>query len=327
MARDRKIGSRTDIDARYRSLLQKAVRRGNADLVYTTSAMIESLGSKEKDWFTPHAAIITFEECWPLGAELAFNKRFHSKVATLIKVAGSTKARDASGLGKLAYALWKGDQSVLSDPAGDQHIRILTNAIERPKDFWQWVDSQVSGNQQQNLIRNAIKYRNKGSPENRAVLQAAAYLCVTANIPEIKPIDPDAQKFPFWIAFDRHTPEGRLVLQDIARDLHMPVEQLEWTWFYFEGSQTNGDISSTWWERWCQWQFQKIGLPKEEAHLLWEPTRPQIIQALADDSRRMQNHLYKWKISNLERVESIKKQVEIFTAHIDEVKGGQQDLF
>jgi hypothetical protein len=323
MARDRKIGSRTDIDVRYRSLLQKAVRRGNADLVYTTSAMIESPGPKERDWFTPHAAIITFEECWPLGAELAFNKRFHSKVAALIKVAGSTKARDASGLGKLAYALWEGDQSVLCDPAGDQHIRILTNAIERPKDFWQWVDSQVSGNQQQNLIRNAIKYRNKGSPENRAVLQAAAYLCVTADIPEIK----DAQKFPFWIAFDRHTPEGRLVLQDVARDLHMPVEHLEWTWYYFEGSQTNADISSTWWERWCQWQFQKIGLPKEEAHLLWEPTRPQIIQALADDSRRMQNHLYKWKISNLERVESIKKQVEIFTEHIDEVKGGQQDLF
>jgi len=116
MARDRKIGSRTDIDVRYRSLLQKAVRRGNADLVYTTSAMIESLGPREKGWFTPHAAIITFEECWPLGAELAFNKRFHSKVATLIKVAGSTKARDAGGLGKLAHDLWEGDQSVLSTP-------------------------------------------------------------------------------------------------------------------------------------------------------------------------------------------------------------------
>ena len=77
----------------------------------------------------------------------------------------------------------------------------------------------------------------------------------------------------------------------------------------------------------CQWYFQKINLPEEEAHLLWEPTRPQIIQALADDSRRLQNDLYKWKISNLERVESIKKQVEIFMEHIDEVKRGQQDLF
>jgi hypothetical protein len=327
MAHDKKIGRRTDFDVRYRSLLQKAVRRGNADLVYTTGALIESLGHKEKSWFTAHAAIVTFEECWPLGAQLAFNKRFHSKVAALIKVAGSTKARDASGLGFLAYALWEGDQSVLNDSADDKHVKILANAIERPKDFWKWVDSQINSDHQKNLIRNAIKYRNTGSPKDRAVLQAAAYLSVTVGLPEIKPVVPDTQKFPYWIAFDRHTPEGLLALRDIARDLHMSVKQLEWTCFYFEGAQANADLPSSWWERQCRWHFQKIGLAMEEAHLLWEPTRPQIIQALADDSRRLQNDLYKWKISNIERVESLKKQVEIFTEHIDEVKGGQQDLF
>ena len=94
MARDRKIRGRTDIDPQYRSLLQKAARRGFTDLVYTASARIESLGQKQKNWYTAHAAIITFEECWPLGAQLVFNKRFHSKVAALVKVAGSTKARD-----------------------------------------------------------------------------------------------------------------------------------------------------------------------------------------------------------------------------------------
>ena len=327
MARNRKIVSRTDLDVRYRSLLQKAVRRGNTELVYTLSAMIDSLGPREKAWFTPHAAIITFEECWPLGAQLAFNKRFHSKVAALIKVAGSIKIRDAAALGKLAYALWEGDYSILNDSVDDQHIRILATAIERPKDFWKWVDSQANSDLQRNLIRNAIKYRNKGFPKSLAVLQAAAYLCVTVDMPEIKPVQPDAEKFPFWITYDRHTPEGRLVVQDIARDLHIPVKQLEWTWFYFEGSQSNHDRPSNWWERWCQWYFRKINLPEEEAHLLWEPTRPQIIQALADDSRRLQNDLYKWKISNLERVESLKKQVAIFTEHIGEVKGGQQDLF
>ena len=327
MARDRKIKGRTDIDARYRSLLQKAARRGNVDLVYTTSAWIESLGQKEKNWYTAHAAIITFEECWPLGAQLAFNKRFHSKVAALVRVAGSAKARDASGLGYLAYALWEGDHSVLDDSADDKHIIILANALERPKDFWKWVDSQISNAHQQNLIRNTIKYRNKGALKDRAVLQAAAYLSVTVGLPEIEPAAPGAQKFPYWIAFDRHTPEGLLVLRDIARDLHMPEKQLEWTSFYFEGARCNAEIPSTWWERQCQWQFRKIGIPMKEAHLLWEPTKPQIIQALTDDSRRLQNDLYKWKISNLERVESIKKQVEIFTEHIDEVKGGQEDLF
>ena len=327
MARDRKIKDRIDSDARYRSLLQKAARRGNADLVYTTSAWIESLGQKAKNWYTAHAAIITFEECWPLGAQLAFNKRFHSKVAALVKVADSTKARDASGLGYLAHALWEGDRSVLNDSADDKHIIILANALERPKDFWKWIDSQIINAQQQNLIKNTIKYRNKGALKVRAILQAAAYLSVTVDLPEIEPAASGDQKFPYWIAFDRHTPEGQLVMRDIARDLHIPLKQLEWTGFYFEGARCNAEISSTWWQRQCRWQFQKIGIPKKEAHLLWEPTKPQIIEALRDDSRRLQNDLYKWKIANLERVESIKKQVEIFTEHIDEIKGGQQDLF
>ena len=327
MAPDRKSKGRTDIDVRYRSLLQKAARRGNTDLVYTTSAWIESLGQKEKNRYTSHAAIITFEECWPLGAQLAFNKRFHSKVAALVKVAGSTKARDASALGRLAYALWKGDRSVLNDSADDKHIIILANALERPKDFWKWVDSQISNAQQQNLIKNTIKYRNKGALKDRAVLQAAAYLSVTVGLPEIKPTGPIAQKFPYWIAFDRHTPEGLAVVRDIARDLHMPVKQLEWACFFFEASRCNAEIPSTWWERQCDWQFQKIGIPMQEAHLLWEPTKPQIIQALTDDSRRLQNELYKWKISNLERVDSLKKQVEIFCEHIDNLKGDQQNLF
>ncbi len=327
MARDRKIKGRTDINARYRSLLQKAARRGNADLVYTTSAWIESLGQKEKNWYTAHAAIITFAECWPLGAQLAFNNRFHSKVAALVKLAGSTKARDASGLGHLAYTLWEGDRSVLDDSADDKHIKILANALERPKDFWKWVDSQISNAQQQNLVKNTIRYRNKGALKDHAILQAAAYLCVTAGLPELNQAPPDPKKFPYWIAFDQHTPQGRLVLRDIARDLHIPIEQLEWTSFYFEGARCNAEIPSYWWERQCRWQFQKTGIPMQETHLLWEPTKPQIIQALTDDARRLQNDLYKWKISNLERVESIKKQVEIFTEHIDSLKGGQQDLF
>jgi hypothetical protein len=327
MARGIKIRDRTDIDSRYLSLLQKAARRGNVDLVYTTSAWIESLGQKEKNRYTAHAAIITFEECWPLGAQLAFNKRFHSKVAALVRVAGSPKARDACGLGYLAHALWEGDRSVLDGSADDKHIIILANALERPKDFWKWVDSQIRDPHQQNLIRNTIKYRNKGALKNRAVLQAAAYLCVTVSVPDIKPAAPVTRKFPYWVVFDRHTPEGLLVQRDIARDLHIPPQQLEWTSFYFEGSRCNDEIPSVWWEKQSRWQFQKIGMPMKEAHLLWDPIKPQIIQALTDDARRLQNDLYKWKISNLERVESLKKQVAIFAEHIDDLKGGQQNLF
>ena len=64
-ASDAKRGA--DIDARFRSLLQKSVRRGNIELVFIVSALIQSLTFREKNWFRNRAAVITFEECWPLG--------------------------------------------------------------------------------------------------------------------------------------------------------------------------------------------------------------------------------------------------------------------
>ncbi len=327
MARSSKIKKKPDIDARYRSLLQKAVRRGNVDLVFTVSTLIESLGSSEKRWFTSHTAIITFEECWPLGAQLVFNKQFHSKVAALVNVARATKARDAAGLGYLAQALSEGDRSVLGGSADDKHIKILATAIERPKDFWIWVDSQKNTERQKFLIKNAIKYRNAGSPQDRAVLQAAAYLAVTDNFPEIKMLEESDQKFPYWIVFDGHTPEGHHVMRDISRDLHMPLPQLEWTRFYFEGAKTNAETRSKWWERHCRWYFQKIGLPVTEAHLLWNPAKVQVVRDLKEEGRHLHNDLYKWKLSHLERIDTLKKQVALFSEHIDELQRDQLDLF
>lgn len=327
MARDAKIKKTSDIDVRYRSLLQKAVRRGNVDLVLTAGAMIESLGPAQKRWFASQAAIITFEECWPLGAELVFNKRFHSKAAALIKVTRAMKSRDAIGLGHLAHTLWEGDQTVISGAADDKHIKILANAIERPKDFWKWVTSQKTTDRQHALIKNAIKYRNAGSPLQRTVLQAAAYLVVLNEFPEISLLELSDQKFPYWIVFDRHTPEGRRVLRDISRDLHIPLPQLQWSIFYFEGAKANAETRSKWWERYCQWYFQKIGLPVEEAHLLWDPAKPQVMEDLKEESRQLQNELYKWKITHLERIDALKKQVALFNAHLDKVRRDQRDLF
>jgi len=262
-----------------------------------------------------------------MGAELVFNKKFHSKVAALIKVARSFKARDATGLGYLAYALSEGEKSVLNETVDDKPIKILAKANRHPDDFWKWIDRQPQTDVQRSLIQNAIKYRNTGSARDRSVLQAAACLAVTDMLPGIFQPAPINEIFPYWIAFDNHTREGRRVLSDVARDLHISLPQLEWAGFYFEGSQTNADIPSKWWERYCRWHFKKIGLPAEEAHLLWEPAKPQIMEALAEERRNLRNELYKWKLANLEQIESLKKQVDIFIAHISEVPRDQLDLF
>jgi hypothetical protein len=319
--------SRSKTEKRYRSLLQKAVRRGNVDLVFTTSAFLESLGSTDKNWYLNQTAVITFEECWPLGTELIFNKKFHSKVAALIRVTRAAKARDATGLAYLAYALSQGDTSVLDDTAGDKAIKIMANAIRRPDDFWQWVTWQKTAAAEKYLIDNAVRFKKAGLSHDHAVIQAAAYLAVTGQIPRFEAGQPSDPKFPYWVVFDNHTPEGRRALRDIARDLHISLPQLEWSYFYFEGALANGEISSKWWERHCRWHFNKIELPANEAHLLWDPARVQLQETLKAEGRQLKNELYRWKLANREGIESLTRQVQLYLDHMDEIQRDQGGLF
>jgi hypothetical protein len=316
-----------DIDARFRSLLQKAVRRGNVELVFTASALIESLTSREKNWFRNRTAIITFEECWPLGSELVFNKKFHSKVAALIKVAGAQKAKGATGLGYLSYLLSEGDLSVFDGSPSDRHLRIVANAIRRPDDFWQWLADHGPGDKRKLLVENALRFRNAGRPWDRAVIQAAAYLAATGHLPTVEPAKTADAAFPYWVVLDRHTPQGKRALNDLARDLHIPPAQLEWTFYYFEGSCTAGAAASEWWERYCAWKFRKLNLPPSEAHLLWEPAKPQLKQALAEDSRRLHGEIYAWKLANRERIDTLKKQVALFIERYENGHLDQLELF
>ena len=319
--------SRSKIERRYRSLLQKAVRRGNVELVFTTSSLLESLGSKEKNWYRSQTAIITFEECWPLGTELIFNKKFHSKVAALIQVTRVAKARDSTGLGYLAFALSQGDKTVFTETDDDKAIKIVASAIQRPDDFWQWISWQKTSGPEKTLLDHAAQFKNAGLPHDKAVIQAAAYLTATGPLPAITEGQAADPKFPYWIVFDNNTVEGRRVLRDIARDLHIPLTQLEWTYFYFEGALTNGVIDSKWWERYCQWQFQKIDLAASEAHLLWDPAKVQMIEALELESRQLKSELYRWKLANPEPIAALKKQVQLYIDHLDEIQRDQRQLF
>ena len=319
----------TNIDPRFRSLLQKAVRRGNVELIYTISAWFQGLNFREKNWFRNRTAIIIFEECWPLGQDLIFNRQFHSKVAVLIKAARSIKYRDAAGLGYLAYQLYYGDTSVLSNTPDDRHIKIVSNAISRPDDFWNWVEKMLPETDGGPLCTNAFRFKSVGRPIDRAVICAAAYLSLTASprVAEAAISVGSNEPFPFWVALDMHTPQGKRVLKDVARDLHMDLKQLEWSLFYFEGSVTNDEAISYWWDRHCHWHFKKLGLPHEEAHLLWEPAKPQVMDALRQDSHHFQREIYTWKLDNRERIEALKKAVELFISNFESGQIDQLGLF
>jgi hypothetical protein len=237
------------------------------------------------------------------------------------------KARDATGLGFMAHALSRGDHSVFENSPQDRHIRIVANAIHRPGDFWKWLEEPVTAAAARRLIENARRFRNAGRPRDRAVVQAAAYLAASGTLPEIRPAAQTSSAFPYWIALDAHTPQGRRVLNDVARDLHISLKQLEWAFFYFEGALTNGAVPSYWWDRSCRWHFRKFGLAADEAHLLWEPAKPQVLEALAEDSRQLHRELYEWKMAHRDRIDTLKKKVALFSTHRDARGVDQRKLF
>jgi len=321
------VRSETDTHARFRSLLQKAVRRGNANLVVTTCALLESLGAREKTWIRGRAAIITFEESWPLGVGLLFNKRFHSKVAALVRVARFQKSKDASGLGLLAYALFEGDPSVLDGSTQDKDLKIVANAIRRPDAFWKWVLQQGETKEQMTLIRHAHQFRKVGLPKDNAIIQAAAYLGSEGSLPQVNMAAVEVKTFPYWVALDYHTTEGKRTLKDISRDLHIELPQLEWIAFYSEGNKTNDMCASPWWDRYCTWRFKKIGIPVEEAHLLWVPVRPQVISALEEESHQLHKDIYRWKMDHMDRIRHLRQQVDLILEHFDEVRKDQLEIF
>ena len=90
---------------------------------------------------------------------------------------------------------------------------------------------------------------------------------------------------------------------------------------------TNGEIPSAWWQKLCCWHFKKIGVPVEEAHLIWEPVKPQLMEALAEESRQLQGSLYRWKLAHLDRIDTLKKQVRLFIEKFDELQPDQLELF
>jgi len=98
-------------------------------------------------------------------------------------------------------------------------------------------------------------------------------------------------------------------------------------YFYFEGSATNGSLTSKWWEKYCGWRFRKAGLPREEAKLLWGPVKSQIIEALSEESHELHGEIYEWKMANLKEITALKQQVELYLEHVKDVRKDQIKIF
>ncbi len=91
-------------------------------------------------------------------------------MAVLIAVTRSVKNQDAAGLGVMAYALANGDRSVLTGTAQDRDVKLMASGIQRPDDFWGWLEDQ----NRSEIATARAPFRKIGNTLDRAVIKSAA---------------------------------------------------------------------------------------------------------------------------------------------------------
>jgi len=268
-------------DARVRSLLQKAVRRGFPDVAEAAARYVYDKG--DKSWLRSRAIVVTFEEAWPLAADLALDRELRSRILAVRRAAVATKHKDAAGLGALAWAKHEGDMTVLDVVPSAWSVRVVAEGLERPEDFLGWAESQCSSRQQANVVAAARKYLAAATwGWDKACILAGAFLASQAELPAIENRPPSEGRFPTWVALDKHTPQGKDAIRDACKTVGATYRQAIWCGFYFESATVNELGPSPWFEAERSWRLQRVGLDDQAAEVLWGTIRPVLQERLAD---------------------------------------------
>jgi hypothetical protein len=269
-------------DPRLRSLLQKAARRGAVSIVERVANSLHSSG--DRTWLRSRTVVIAFEECWPLAALLSIDRSVESKISTLRKISASPKQKDAAGLGALAYAYNQGDTSTLSFAPDQRILRLVAEAISRPGDFLQWVIQKNPSVEASPVVHAARSYLAVATWQwDKACILAGALLAIDAPFPApaANCVEIREDAFPYWLALDKHTDEGKAALRDVAAETNVNHRQLLWASFYFGSAVVNELLPSPWFEAERAWRLNRAGIDCTAARELWAHATPRIMERLS----------------------------------------------
>lgn len=279
----------TNPDQISRSLLQKAVRRGDCDLVLKSLALI--IENNDVDWLCKRLAVIIYEECWTFGFETKLPNNIEDIVSELLIITKSIKNKNAAGLGSLAYELSQGDNSILNFITDNKPVRIIAEAIKKPNLFWEWIRSNEMNNENFKFIAiSEQSYRKASWPWDKAFCIAGSYLSVFDKIP-IRKESSIKVECPIWVGIDKHTPEGKVAIDYAAEKLGVNTHVARWLNFYFEGALSNENTKSYWWDAEVSWRLQKLRLDYNSGFEIWNKLRPHVVDFLDEDIRKLNNKL------------------------------------
>ena len=251
-----------------------------------------SLG--DRAWLRSRTVVITFEESWPLAQNLVLTRDQQTKEIALLRVTHATKQKDAAGLGALAFAFHEGDQSMLNLVPSKLALRVVSKGLDRPNAYFDSALSQCSSVESRRVVIAARNYLAAATwGWDKATILAAAFLAASGSVPTLPPSESTVSDFPYWVALDKHTPEGKAAFRRVATKYGIAYRQLIWAGFYCESAIVNALEPSAWFEVERSWRLRKAGLNMQTAMELWGRLRPMIsaeLSATAESLRSQVEH-------------------------------------
>jgi hypothetical protein len=218
---------------------------------------------------------------------LSLDRSVGSKLRALTPVARSAKQKDAAGLGALAYAYRQGDKLALSFAPNQRMLRIVSEALGRPGDFFRWVFSEAKSENGAEIVRAAQQYLPAATWEwDKACILAGALLASVGFVPNLPRTTATVgtEDFPYWVALDKHTDEGKIALREVSAEIGASYRRLLWASFYCESACVNELESSPWFDAERTWRLSRAGLSYEEAQELWNRANVRLRDRLAAEA-------------------------------------------
>lgn len=260
-----------DLDYGCRSLLQKAVRRGQVSLTRKIAYHLWSQGFQE--WLRTRTAVILAEECWPLLRYMTPKAEIGEILDCLGRAALAVKDKDAAALNGLAYWVGEGEEVRLSKPWLAEVSRFRAQSEEG---FWEWAKAGSESEEQANLVAAAEKLAHRGEA---GLAQSAAWLGVRFGVNEPE-MAKTALGLPLWVGLDKHTGEGKRALESGAWTAGVREGQAMRASFWMEGVRTNEVKESEVWLERRRWSLAEEGMDEKSAGEVWAKVLPHYLSAL-----------------------------------------------